>query len=169
MYNCYDIDQQGHFEIFSILLYILVKVKIEYFKRSNAVIDSSTTPHSGKWQILESMAKNSLSNSKTNLIILTVYFSVVIVTSWLNQSLLVAINEYPNYLYVYFSQLWCQSYKTFLSLSLGHKPNKLNHFPAKSDICRQGQIPSEWRTSLILLALATHMHQTGKTCQAQML
>jgi len=113
MYNCFEIDQQGHFEIFSILLYILVKVKIEYFKRSNAVEDSSSTAHSGKWQILESMAKNSLTNFKTNLIILTVYFSFVIVVARLNQSSLVAINEYPNYLQVYFIQLWCQSYKTF--------------------------------------------------------
>jgi hypothetical protein len=88
-------------------LFILVKVKIEYFKKSNAVEDSGAAPRSGKWQFLESMAKNSLSNFKTNLILLVVYFSFVIVTVWLNQSSLVAINEYPNYLYVYFFQLWC--------------------------------------------------------------
>jgi hypothetical protein len=45
--------------------------------------------------------------------ILSVYFSFIVVTIRLNQSSLVAINEYPNYLYVYFFQLWCRYQKPF--------------------------------------------------------
>jgi hypothetical protein len=45
--------------------------------------------------------------------ILSVYFSFIIVTIRLNQSTLVAINEYPNYQYVYFFQLWCRYQKPF--------------------------------------------------------
>lgn len=97
---------QGHFEIFSILFYILVKIKIEHFKRSNKITDDRSETHlSRKRQVIESMAKNSLTNSKTNLMILSVYFSFIFVTVRLNQSSLAAISIFPNNLFVYFFQL----------------------------------------------------------------
>ena len=97
---------QGHFEIFSILFYILVKIKIEHFKRSSPAAENESETHlSRKRQVIESMAKNSLTNSKTNLMILSVYFSFIFVSVRLNQSSLEAINEFPNNIAVYFFQL----------------------------------------------------------------
>ena len=97
---------QAHFELFSILFCVAIKIKIRFFQKSNLLFEKmSQGSISNKKTILENISKNYLSSFRTNVIVLAIFLSFILVTMRLNKLSPIAVNEYPNYLYVYFFQL----------------------------------------------------------------
>ena len=96
---------QGHFEIFSVIFYVIVKLKIRFFQKSNKVEQMNERNTYSKTFAMEAIAKNSITNFRTNLMILSVYLTFIVVTVKLNRSSLADMNNFPDYLYLYFFQL----------------------------------------------------------------
>ena len=101
------ISFQGQVEVFSLLFYIIVKIKISFFQKSNSHLEdlSHGNSVSSKNSILEHISKNYLSSYRTNVIMLSIYMSFILVTSKITQLNPIEVNQYPNYLHVYFFQL----------------------------------------------------------------
>ena len=95
----------AHIEVFTIFTILIIKLKIHYF-RSNQVENEMTKRSIFlKNFSLNAINRSSISSFTTNLTGLLIMSSFVYFGLKLNQMKPTQLNEYPNYLYVYFFNL----------------------------------------------------------------
>jgi hypothetical protein len=96
---------QGLIELAGLIFFVIVKIKIRYFKKTGNIDWNAQSADFRKNFTLESVYKSSLTSFKTNFGILLIYSTFIFVTVKLNRSQLSDIGQYPNYMYYYIFQL----------------------------------------------------------------
>ena len=113
----------AHIEVFTTLTIIILKIKIHYY-RSNQVENSmSKRSIFLKNFSLEAINKSFLSSFTTNLTGLLIMTTFVFFGIKLNQMKPTQLNEYPNYLYIYFIQLIVPNLLGFIIVGLFYSRN----------------------------------------------
>lgn len=95
----------GHFEVFSIIISIILKLKLILFKKKQIPNEMSQRNIFMKNFTNNVINKNSLTSFKTSFLMLTIFASFIIVTGKINKMLPMEVNEFPSYIYVYIFQL----------------------------------------------------------------
>ncbi len=95
----------GHFEVFSIIISIILKLKLILFKKKQIPNEMSQRNIFMKNFTNNVINKNSLTSFKTSFLMLTIFASFTIVTGKINKMLPMEVNEFPSYIYVYIFQL----------------------------------------------------------------
>jgi hypothetical protein len=113
----------AHIEILTIITIIVIKLKIHYF-RSNLVEDTMTKRSIFlKNFSLEAINRNSMSSFSTNFTGVLIMSTFVFFGLKLNRMNPTQLNEYPNYFYVYFSQLILPNLVGFIVIGIFYSKN----------------------------------------------
>ena len=99
----FPVSSSGHFEIFSLIFCLIVKLKVLYFKER--FLNLNNQHDFQKNFAINDLQKTSLTSYFTNLSMLIVYLSFVVIAVKLSKLYPLEVNEYPNYIYLYFLQL----------------------------------------------------------------
>ena len=95
----------AHIEIFTIFTILIIKLKIHYFRSNHAENQMTKRSIFLKSFSLNEITRSSISSFTTNLTGLLIMSTFVYFGIRLNQMKPIQLNEYPNYLYVYFFNL----------------------------------------------------------------
>jgi hypothetical protein len=95
----------AHFEVFTLLTIVIVKLKIHFFKAKSTEKEMTKRSLFRKTFTLDANNSHALANFSTNFISLIIFGLVIIVGLKLNRLTPTDLNIYPNYLLMYFFQL----------------------------------------------------------------
>jgi len=113
----------GHFEVFSLIFCIIVKLKVHFFKEKFSNQDNLNVYR--KKFAINDFQKTSLTSYVTNLGMLSVYFTFVFIAFKLSEIYPTNVNQFPYDIYLYFLQLIFPNLIGFAILGLLYGKNSL--------------------------------------------
>ena len=113
----------AHTELLTIFTFIIIKLKIHNFKSNQVSTAMSTRSIFLKNFSLDAINRSSISSFTINLIGLLIMSTFVFLGLKLNQMKPTQLNEYPNYLYIYFNQLILPNFVGILIVGLLYYKN----------------------------------------------